>query len=243
MAQVFMGSFRMQLDNKGRVGLPARYMSILRELCPDQNESVGVMITPDRSIKVMPYPYFLEEIERWSQLDESNAYEFMIRNMNSSIADSMVLDSQNRIKLGQMMMDLCGIELQTQVVVSGCMDHMQIYNEQVYHQTLGHALNLSRQLQQQQAAAATGTAPDSQQVSAGMPQAVNAPVHPNQGQVYGGWAWFPVQPMPMQPMMPAQTLMQSHPYPMMPGQAGFAPPAPPVATGFSQMGTPQQEDK
>ena len=136
MAQVFMGSFRMQVDGKGRVGLPSKYKSILRELCPEQVDSVGVMITPDRSVKVMPYPYFLEEIERWSRMDEHNAYEMMVRNMNTSIADTMALDNQHRFKLNQMMMDLCGIELQTQVVVSGCMDHMRIYNEQVYYQAV-----------------------------------------------------------------------------------------------------------
>jgi MraZ protein len=130
MAQIFLGNELMKVDQKGRVGIPARFMTVLRSLCPDQTESVGLMVTPEQSIKIMPLPAFLEEVERWSHLSDLNADERMLRNMATGSAELAQLDRQNRIKLNPLMMELC--EIRQQVVIVGSMEYMQLFDVDVW---------------------------------------------------------------------------------------------------------------
>lgn len=130
MAQIFLGNEMMKVDQKGRVGIPARFMSVLRSVSPDHTDSVGLMITPERSIKIMPMPVFLEEIERWNQLDEQDAAERMIKNLATSSAELVTLDKQNRIKLNPLMMEIC--DIRQQVVIVGSMHFMQLFDVDVW---------------------------------------------------------------------------------------------------------------
>ena len=140
MAKVFLGNEFMTVDQKGRVGIPARFAGVLQDLCPEQNEVVGLMITPERSIKIMPAPYFYEEIERWNQLNEHVDEQRMVLNMNTSLAETVTLDSQNRIKLNPLMMDLCSIRRKGQVAVVGSLKYMQIFDAQSWRRMLEQAL-------------------------------------------------------------------------------------------------------
>lgn len=127
MDRLFLGAEEMTVDNKGRVGIPARFMSVLRAICPEQAETVGVMITPDRSIKIMPAPYFEQEIARLSQLNDQVEEERMMVNLLASMAELAPLDKQNRIKLNPFMMGECAIT--RDVVITGSLQYMQIFDK------------------------------------------------------------------------------------------------------------------
>lgn len=126
MAQIFLGNEQMKVDTKGRVGIPSRFMQVLRSTCPDHSESVGLMITPERSIRIMPMPVFIEEVERWSGLDDLDQKQRMIKNLVTSTAELVALDRQNRIKLNPLMMEFCGIS--QQVVIVGNIHYMQLFD-------------------------------------------------------------------------------------------------------------------
>jgi MraZ protein len=132
MDQVFLGNDQMTVDEKGRVGIPRRFMTVLRAADPDHGDGVGVMITPERSIKVMPVAYFNQELARWSGLNEQIDEERMILNLSTSMAELAALDKQNRIKLNPLMMELCSID--RQVVVVGSIKFMQIFDVKVWRQ-------------------------------------------------------------------------------------------------------------
>ncbi|MEN6627276.1 MAG: hypothetical protein ABFD69_13715 [Candidatus Sumerlaeia bacterium] len=132
MDQVFLGNEQMTVDQKGRVGIPARFVAVLRALDPADADKVGVMITPDRSIKIMPATFFRAELERWSRLDDRDSQERMILNLATSLAELVVLDKQNRIKLNPMMMEMAGID--RQVVIVGNIKFMQIFDEPTWRE-------------------------------------------------------------------------------------------------------------
>ncbi len=140
MERVFLSNEQMTVDQKGRVGIPARFMTVLRELEPEAYDRVGVMITPDRSIKIMPAAYFAEEIERWSRLDDQIDQERMVLNMATSMAELVQLDKQNRVKLNPIMMEMTGID--RQVVIVGSLRFMQLYDAQAWRDMVRQSLPL-----------------------------------------------------------------------------------------------------
>lgn len=140
MDQLFLGNEQMSVDDKGRVGIPARFMAVLRAICPNEADSVGVMITPDRSIKVMPIPYFAAEIESWSKFNDRIDEERMMLNLSTSMAERMALDKQNRFKLNPLMRELCMID--QKVVIQGSMNYMQIFDAAAWREMFNK--NLAR---------------------------------------------------------------------------------------------------
>jgi division/cell wall cluster transcriptional repressor MraZ len=130
MAQIFLGNELMKVDQKGRVGIPARFMTVLRAVSPGQADTVGLIITPEKSIKILPMPCFIEEVERWNQLDDRVASERTIKNLATGSAELATLDKQNRIRLNPLMIELC--EIRQQVVIVGSMHYMQLFDVDVW---------------------------------------------------------------------------------------------------------------
>ena len=128
--KTFLGNEKMTIDGKGRVAIPARYLPVLRAICPDQADMVGLMITPDRSIKIMPANRFEAEIERWSQLNDQLPAERMVLNLSTSLAEVVNLDTQNRIKLNPVMKEVCSID--RQVIFVGSVQYMQLFDANIW---------------------------------------------------------------------------------------------------------------
>ncbi len=140
--RTFLGNESMTIDAKGRVAFPARFLAVLREICPDQADAVGLVVSPDRSIKIMPLPAFEKSLETWRNLDYQVPAERMVLNMSTSLADVAQLDTQNRIKLNQEMMGICSID--RQVVFTGNLQYMQLYDTNVWRESIQENLkNLS----------------------------------------------------------------------------------------------------
>lgn len=132
MEQVFLGNEQMTVDQKGRVGISSRFVSVLRAIDPANADKVGVMLTPDRSIKIVPANLFAAELERWGNLDDRDEQERMILNLATSLAEMVPLDKQNRIKLNPMAMEIAGID--RQVVVVGNIKFMQLFDLQKWRE-------------------------------------------------------------------------------------------------------------
>lgn len=140
MDKIFIGIEPMTVDNKGRVGIPARFMATLRAICPERADAVGVMITPDLSIKLMPALFFEQEIERLNRLNDQVEEERLILNLSTSFAELAQLDKQNRIKLNPLMMEECSIR--RDVVIIGSRQYMQLFDEKSWREYRKRALPL-----------------------------------------------------------------------------------------------------
>lgn len=130
MNKLFLSNEQMTVDDKGRVSIPARFMTVLRAICPDQDKSVGVMITPECSLKIMPAPYFAQEVESWGQFNDRVDEERMMLNLSTPVAELLSLDKQNRFKLNPLVREICSID--RQVVIVGSMRYMQLFDLNVW---------------------------------------------------------------------------------------------------------------
>lgn len=127
---VFLNNQVMRVDSKLRVGIPERFLKVLRQVCPDSADQIGLAATADRSIKLMPYPYFLEQLESWSQLDDRSIDQRTVLNLTASFADLLPLDKQNRIRLSPQLCKYCGIE--REVIIVGSIHYMQVFDLKVW---------------------------------------------------------------------------------------------------------------
>lgn len=148
MGQVLLGCERMKVDAKGRVAIPARFLKALCAKNSGPKEPFGMIISPERSIRIMPYALYLEEVEYWSGLDDRIEDDRLIKNMVLSTADEGVLDAQNRIRLNSETMGLCGIGINRQVAIVGSMQYLQIYDPELRREMFDKGIpKLSRAIQ------------------------------------------------------------------------------------------------
>lgn len=128
METKFSGYEIKAVDEKGRVAIPARYMAVLRAICPERLDKVGVMIDPDGALKVMTLPAYEAFQDSLDNLDDRIEEERELLTMFSALSDELELDKQNRVRLPQGMMKDCRITAPGQVVVAGQRDHMRIFS-------------------------------------------------------------------------------------------------------------------
>lgn len=118
-ARYFTGTFTPKLDEKGRLFLPAKFRVLLTE---------DVMVSPgqDHCLNVWSMDGFeamTADLNRKSQSDRATREH--IRYLYSNSLD-MQPDKQGRITLSAGMKRYAGID--REVVVSGVMDHVEIWN-------------------------------------------------------------------------------------------------------------------
>lgn len=123
---IFLNNQEMVVDSKLRVGIPERFMKVLREAYPDHCDKIGVAASADKSIKLMPEPIFLKELEYWSSLDDRSQNQRTILNISTAFADLLPLDKQNRLKLSPALCKFCNIS--REVIIVGSVRYMQIFD-------------------------------------------------------------------------------------------------------------------
>lgn len=128
---LFLNSQEMLVDAKLRVGIPERFMKVLKQICPDHVDQIGLAATPDRSIKLMPYPYFMAALEQWNALDDRISDQRVVLNLSAGFADLLKLDKQNRIRLNPEMCKFCNIT--REVIIVGTLKYMQIFDRGVWN--------------------------------------------------------------------------------------------------------------
>jgi DNA-binding transcriptional regulator/RsmH inhibitor MraZ len=117
-------------------------MAVLREMYPEHTGEIGYFMTPEHSLKLMPIPVFEEKCAELDQLDEMIEDQRIALNFFTSTAERVPLDNQNRIKLGALVRELCGID--RQVVITGGRDCMHLYDQNVYREMMARRSGLQR---------------------------------------------------------------------------------------------------
>ncbi len=138
LEQVFLHNAEMVLDAKLRVGIPERFMKVLKSICPEHADKVGVIPTTDRSLKVLPYSAFLERVEEWKGLNDRRSDHRTIKNLETSLAAVITLDAQNRFRLTPAQVKFCKIK--SKVLIVGRVGSMEIFDPTVFDKVTEKAM-------------------------------------------------------------------------------------------------------
>jgi len=116
---MFLGQFQHNLDDKGRLMIPARYRDLL---------AAGAFITQgfDKCLMVMNDAYFKEVYERINNMNMADASARMLRRLILSNAYSVEVDKVGRILVPQNLREFLGIEI-GELTVAGQGDYFEVW--------------------------------------------------------------------------------------------------------------------
>ena len=119
IAQMFLGQFQHNLDDKGRLMIPARYRDLL---------AAGAFITQgfDRCLMVMPDAYFQDVYERINNMNMADSAARMVRRLILSNAYPVEVDKVGRILVPQNLRGFLGIE-SGELVVAGQGGYFEVW--------------------------------------------------------------------------------------------------------------------
>lgn len=119
VAQMFLGQFQHNLDDKGRLMIPARYRDLL---------AAGAFITQgfDKCLMVMTDAYFKEVYERINGMNMADASARMLRRLILSNAYPVEVDKVGRILVPQNLREFLGIT-SGELAVAGQGDYFEVW--------------------------------------------------------------------------------------------------------------------
>ena len=116
---MFLGQFQHNLDDKGRLMIPARYRDLL---------AAGAFITQgfDKCLMVMTDAYFKEVYERINGMNMADASARMLRRLILSNAYAVEVDKVGRILVPQNLREFLGIA-NGELTVAGQGDYFEVW--------------------------------------------------------------------------------------------------------------------
>lgn len=116
---MFLGQFYHNLDDKGRLMIPARYRDLL---------AAGAFITQgfDKCLMVMTDAYFKEVYERINNMNMADASARMLRRLILSNAYPVEVDKVGRILVPQNLREFLGIT-SGELTVAGQGDYFEVW--------------------------------------------------------------------------------------------------------------------
>jgi len=120
---MFIGEYQHNLDDKGRVALPAKFRHMLTD---------GAVITRgvDKCLSVYPKSDWLIEAEKISSLPKSKADARAYSRMILGGAMDVELDGQGRVVIPEYLRTYAG--LSKQVIVVGMGDRLEMWSEEAW---------------------------------------------------------------------------------------------------------------
>ena len=120
---LFVGAFERQLDDKGRLALPATFRNRLGEHC-------YLAKGQDKCVTVVPSATFEEEAEVMAaRVRLGDASRNQLRALASS-AILVTLDKQGRVNVDEQLRDYAGLQLGEPVTVAGSFDRLELWSPQ-----------------------------------------------------------------------------------------------------------------
>lgn len=139
---VFTGTYEHSIDAKNRLAIPADIRSLLQEHS-DNKESIYLYVTLGEGQALCLYTengfeHRASELDH-SELDKSEllAYEQMM----FSLARRVEIDKQGRIRLPEHLLKMT--DLDTDIVVIGVKDHLEIHNRQRWQTHVQQMMSLN----------------------------------------------------------------------------------------------------
>lgn len=116
---MFLGQFQHNLDDKGRLMIPARYRDLL---------AAGAFITQgfDKCLMVMTDAYFKEVYERINSMNMADASARMLRRLILSNAYPVEVDKVGRILVPQNLREFLGVA-SGELAIAGQGDYFEVW--------------------------------------------------------------------------------------------------------------------
>ncbi len=121
---MFLGRFQHNLDDKGRLTVPARFRDLLAV------EGAYVMQGFDRNLMVLPSSAFETLSQRINQMSLTDPDARMLRRLLFSTADRVEIDRVGRMLLPQFLRQAAGLE--NGVVIVGLGDHFELWSPEAW---------------------------------------------------------------------------------------------------------------
>jgi MraZ protein len=118
IAQMFLGQYQHNLDDKGRLMIPARYRELL---------AAGAFITPsfDKCIMVMTDVYFKQVYDRINAMNLADSNARLLRRLILSSAYPVEIDKVGRILIPQNLRQ--AIMLESEAIVAGQGEYFEVW--------------------------------------------------------------------------------------------------------------------
>lgn len=127
---MFRGITAVNMDDKGRLAIPARYRDDVQTIA--MNQLVCTIDTEERCLLLYPYPHW-EEIERQIQaLPSFNKVARRIQRLLIGHATELCMDSNGRLLIPQPLRDYANISKETMLVGQG--KKFEIWSEAHWNQ-------------------------------------------------------------------------------------------------------------
>jgi len=119
IAQMFLGQFQHNLDDKGRLMIPARYRDLL---------AAGAFITQgfDKCLMVMTDAYFKQVYERINNMNLADSTARMLRRLILSNAYPVEVDKVGRILVPQNLREFLGVA-SGELTVAGQGEYFEVW--------------------------------------------------------------------------------------------------------------------
>lgn len=124
LSKTFFGNKEYRIDPKGRIPLPAGCYS---KLNLTENSSIIIVCSPyeeKRYLEVFSEEQWAKQEKRIKKMEEGKVKNYLMNNYIFT-AESVSLDSQNRIRLPKFMIDYAGID--KDVVFVGVISNLRIW--------------------------------------------------------------------------------------------------------------------
>ncbi|MEK6220780.1 MAG: division/cell wall cluster transcriptional repressor MraZ [Chloroflexota bacterium] len=120
---MFLGQYRHNIDNKGRLTIPARFRELL---------AGGAYITQgfDQNLMVLTSPAFSTISERANQMNMTDPTTRELKRLLFATADYIEPDKNGRILLPQFLRELTG--LNGEAVLVGVGDYFEIWTPEIW---------------------------------------------------------------------------------------------------------------
>jgi len=130
----FIGNFPMNLDDKLRLMVPARFKGLLQQKYGKGSEAIEVVVTvsPDkhRNAAVYPIPEWKRYVAELQQAPLLNRYSQQLQRFVTSLATLCEMDTAGRIRLEKKIVEVARLE--KRVIVAGRGAHFEIWSEKAF---------------------------------------------------------------------------------------------------------------
>ncbi len=128
---MFRGSAPTKIDNKGRLKVPTEFRRILEER---YGSEVFITSVTGQSALLYPLPVWEEIEQRLLQVPSANRAKQRYLERVNYFGNQLRLDSQGRVVVPQILRE--SAETIGEVVVSGRIEHLEIWNRERFDQKL-----------------------------------------------------------------------------------------------------------
>jgi MraZ protein len=122
---LFVGTHERQLDDKGRLALPASFRTHLGERC-------YLAFGADQCVDVIPAEVFETMAEQLMEKVERGEVSLQRQRAVSASATLVTVDKQGRVNVDEKLRTYADIALESQVIVAGNLTKLEIWSPERY---------------------------------------------------------------------------------------------------------------